>query len=40
MQIFLWGIKIINVEYDKPNVTLTYRNVAGEKNKVLQYVRI
>lgn len=29
-----WGIKIINVEYDKPNVTLTYRNVAGEKNKV------
>ena len=29
-----WGIKIINVEYDKPNVTLTYRNVSGQKNKV------
>lgn len=29
-----WGIKILNVEYDAPNVTLTYRNVKGEKNKV------
>jgi len=29
-----WGIKILNVEYDTPNVTLTYRNVRGEKNKV------
>lgn len=29
-----WGIKILNVEYDSPNVTLTYRNVKGEKNKV------
>ena len=29
-----WGIKILNVEYDKPNVTLTYRNFKGEKNKV------
>lgn len=29
-----WGIKILNVEYDKPNVTLTYQNVNGEKNKV------
>ena len=29
-----WGLKIINVEYDKPNVTLTYRNVYGEVNKV------
>ena len=29
-----WGIKILNVEYDAPNVTLTYRNVNGEKNKV------
>ena len=29
-----WGIKILNVEYDNPNVTLTYRNVKGEKNKV------
>ncbi|MGG7178660.1 hypothetical protein ACQPU1_13750 [Clostridium paraputrificum] len=29
-----WGVKILNVEYDKPNVTLTYRNFKGEKNKV------
>lgn len=29
-----WGIKILNVEYEKPNVTLTYRNFKGEKNKV------
>ncbi|MGL5151497.1 MAG: hypothetical protein ACRC7N_13100 [Clostridium sp.] len=29
-----WGIKIEKVEYDKPNVTLTYRNSKGEKNKV------
>ncbi|MGL4875030.1 MAG: hypothetical protein ACRC30_10325 [Clostridium sp.] len=29
-----WGIKIIDVEYDKPNVTLTYRNIKGELNKV------
>lgn len=29
-----WGIKILNVEYDKPNVTLTYRNINGETNKV------
>jgi hypothetical protein len=29
-----WGIKILNVEYDAPNITLTYRNVKGEKNKV------
>lgn len=29
-----WGVKILNVEYDKPNVTLTYQNVNGEKNKV------
>ncbi|MFW2488167.1 hypothetical protein [Clostridium chromiireducens] len=29
-----WGIKILEVEYDKPNVTLTYKNVNGEKNKV------
>ncbi|MBD7909972.1 MULTISPECIES: hypothetical protein [Clostridium] len=31
---FSWGIKILNVEYDKPNVTLTYRNFKGQKNKV------
>ena len=29
-----WGIKILNVEYDKPNITLTYKNALGEKNKV------
>ena len=29
-----WGLKIVNVEYDKPYVTLTYRNVDGELNKV------
>lgn len=29
-----WGIKIIDVVYDKPNVTLTYKNCKGEKNKV------
>ncbi|MFT8349035.1 hypothetical protein [Clostridium saccharoperbutylacetonicum] len=29
-----WGIQILNVEYDKPNVTLTYKNANGEKNKV------
>lgn len=31
---FSWGIKILDVEYDKPNVTLTYRNFKGQKNKV------
>lgn len=29
-----WGLKIVKVEYDKPYVTLTYRNVDGELNKV------
>lgn len=29
-----WGIKIVEVEYDKPNVTLTYANAFGEINKV------
>ena len=29
-----WGIKILEVEYDKPNVTLTYKNANGKKNKV------
>ena len=29
-----WGIKILEVEYDKPYVTLTYRNAQGVKNKV------
>lgn len=31
---FSWGIRILEVEYDKPNVTLTYKNVTGEINKV------
>ncbi|SHI86270.1 hypothetical protein SAMN02745163_00881 [Clostridium cavendishii DSM 21758] len=29
-----WGLKVINVEYDKPNVILTYRNVNGDIQKV------
>jgi hypothetical protein len=29
-----WGLKILDVEYDQPNVTLTYSNVDGETNKV------
>ncbi len=29
-----WGLKIVDVQYDKPNVTLTYKNVYGELNKV------
>lgn len=29
-----WGLKVIEVIYDKPNVTLIYRNVNGETNKV------
>ena len=29
-----WALKVIKVEYDKPNVTLTYRNIFGEENKV------
>ncbi len=29
-----WGLKILDVEYDKPYVTLTYRNAKGVKNKV------
>lgn len=29
-----WGLKIENVEYDKPNVILTYKNYTGEINKV------
>lgn len=29
-----WGIKILEVEYNKPYVTLTYKNFRGEKNKV------
>ncbi|GKX66906.1 hypothetical protein [Inconstantimicrobium mannanitabidum] len=29
-----WGLKIIDVVYDKPNVTLTYKNASGDVNKV------
>lgn len=29
-----WGLKIIDVKYDKPNVTLTYKNLYGVVNKV------
>lgn len=34
-----WGLKIVSVEYDKPYVTLTYRNVNGEINKVFAECR-
>lgn len=34
-----WGLKIVKVEYDKPYVTLTYRNVDGEINKVFAECR-
>lgn len=34
-----WGIKIINVEYEKPNVVLTYRNLQGDTNKVFAVCR-
>lgn len=29
-----WGVKVLKVEYDNPNVILTYKNSKGEKNKV------
>ena len=28
------SVEILNVEYDNPNITLTYKNASGEKNKV------
>lgn len=31
---FSWGLKIIDVEYNNPSVTLTYSNYKGEINKV------
>lgn len=34
-----WGLKIIKVEYEKPYVTLTYKNVDGELNKVFAECR-
>ena len=36
---FSWGIKIVRVEYDKPYVTLTYRNVNGDLYKVFAECR-
>ncbi|AKN30034.1 hypothetical protein Ccar_04015 [Clostridium carboxidivorans P7] len=29
-----WGLKILDVQYDKPNVTLTYKNPSGVTSKV------
>lgn len=34
-----WGLKIIDVKYDEPHVTLTYRNLGGEVNKVFAECR-
>lgn len=33
------GIKVLGVEYDKPNVTLTYRNIKGDTKKVFAVCR-
>ena len=29
-----WGLRVIDLKFDKPYVTLTYRNAQGETNKV------
>ena len=29
-----WGVKIVDITFDKPYVTLTYRNIDGKLNKV------
>lgn len=29
-----WGLRVVDLEFDKPYVTLTYRNAQGETNKV------
>lgn len=29
-----WGIKILDIKYDKPYVTITYKNAKDIKNKV------
>lgn len=29
-----WGIRIVSVNYNKPYITLTYRNIEGKLNKV------
>lgn len=34
-----WGLKILDVEYDKPYVTLTYTNAGGVINKVFAECR-
>ncbi|KYH28227.1 MULTISPECIES: hypothetical protein [Clostridium] len=33
------GVKVLGVEYDKPNVTLTYRNIKGDTKKVFAVCR-
>ena len=34
-----WGLKIVDVTFDKPYVTLTYRNANGDLNKVFAECR-
>ena len=34
-----WGLKIVDVTFDKPYVTLTYRNANGDINKVFAECR-
>ncbi len=34
-----WGIKIINIQYNEPDVMLTYRNMQGDINKVFAVCR-
>lgn len=29
-----WGLRVVDLKFDKPYVTLTYRNAQGETNKV------
>ncbi|QGU95924.1 hypothetical protein GOM49_13220 [Clostridium bovifaecis] len=33
------GIKVLGVEYDRPNVILTYRNITGDMKKVFAVCR-
>ena len=34
-----WGVKIVDITFDKPYVTLTYRNANGDINKVFAECR-
>ncbi|MBK1811201.1 hypothetical protein JHL18_11220 [Clostridium sp. YIM B02505] len=34
-----WGLKVVKVEFEKPYITLTYRNANGELNKVFAECR-